>query len=298
MTKNILLLHHFETMWSDGFKMYGTSFEKCMANVIDYLVFSGNHIDELIVTRFEDHEWEPEHGPLLSVCESLGINVSLEVYGYGFRRCLDEDESAHDTYPDDDFGVKWCFGDRDHHEDEDILEIDGWHHELKGSHVILGGAFEGECLNDIEKVLSTLKLDVEKFDGLCVGTGVQYESFAVEKIGEELSHSKRIEELDEEISGLLDDQGVSDLMDLADDNSEAANIILKKYREIMEDFVSEFSDVFDLADNEILLEYYPSSRYSELDEVFETMLEGGQSDLESVISENIESERYPVSIQP
>lgn len=288
MSKSILLLHHVESMWNEPLSNFGTSVDQCIRNAIDYLLFSEEEIDEVILTRFEDADWEDEHSPLLDVCEHMGVPIRLEVYGYGFSRDPDEVEDALEIYPDNELGKTWCYGNRDYHSDADVLEIHDWHHDLKGAIVLLGGAFEGECLNDMEKILDTLDVDVKKLHELCVGTGVPYEPLAPRRLIDEMSHHQEaLDDLADEIEKHLEALEANDLMGLAEDYPNVAEKHFDRYLEIMEAYNEEVDEKYNIDMPDMLLEYAPTSPYSELQEIYEALLEGEVSELENVICEGL-----------
>ena len=71
-------------------------------------------------------------------------------------------------------GIDWCPGNRHYHDEDDFLMIEDWQRDLVGKNVILGGAFEDECINDIEQVLNTIGVNFERVDSLIIGSGVDY----------------------------------------------------------------------------------------------------------------------------
>lgn len=286
MSRNVLLMHHMESMWEESLRQYDTSLEECVSNTIDYILFSDQEIDEVIVTRFEGIDWDDEHAPLIDVCERLGIPIKLEEYAYGFTRDIDED--GLEMYPDENLDQTWCFGDRDHHNESNILEIHPWHHELKNDHVILGGAFEGECLNDMEKILGTLQINVTKVDSLCIGTGVSYEPLAKTKLVDEMSHHQQaLDTLSDEIEKHLDKLEIDDLLELAKSYPKLADKHVDRYHDIMEEYKDEVESKYAIDSPYILLDYAPSTPYVELSEVFEASFDGDISELETVINENM-----------
>lgn len=171
---NILLLQHFEPYWEDGLSKLGTDFQTELNKVLDFV--NNTDLDLVIITQFESFELNDEHAPLIELCQRKGIQIQQKTYGYAFMR----DEDAIDRYPLGELDKTWCYGTRDHHGEEDVLEIEDWHHNLKGHTVYLGGAFEGECLLDKETVLSAIAVDFIKVDGLSVGHWSKYEFIGLE----------------------------------------------------------------------------------------------------------------------
>lgn len=174
----VLLLHHFETIWSESLEKNDTSFENQMNKYIDYIL-SNKDLDKVIVTRFEGFDFEPEHQALISCCEHLNINIECIEYAYGWSKDMNED-----LFIDENEGTKWCYGTRDHHDGiNDVLIIDDWMHDLKGSKVIVGGSFSGECVLDILTVLENIDLELVERKDLIVGEYVDYDfKTQIEKI--------------------------------------------------------------------------------------------------------------------
>lgn len=166
----VLLLHHFETMWSESLEKYDTNFENQMNKYIDYIL-SNKDLDKVIVTRFEGFDFEPEHQALISCCEHLNINIECIEYAYGWSKDMNED-----LFVDENEGTKWCYGTRDHHDGiNDVLIIDDWMRDLKGSKVIVGGSFAGECVLDILTVLGNIDLELVESKDLIVGEYIDYD---------------------------------------------------------------------------------------------------------------------------
>lgn len=167
---NVLFLHHFEAMWSDGLAKFGTTIEEQTEKVLDFL--EHNEIDEVILTRFDDFQIDIEQEPIKNYCDRNGIDFTLHIYGYGMHK-----EHDPDKYVDEDYGITWCQGTRGHHDENDVLDIEDFHTELKNnnSKVYLAGAFEDECVLDQEAIFDEIGVNYEKVNGLVVGDGYDYE---------------------------------------------------------------------------------------------------------------------------
>jgi hypothetical protein len=181
-------------MWNDGLKKFNTNFDEMMYKVLDFIEY--NEPDKVIVTRFEDFGPELEHSPLLQLCNSLAIPIEFKEYGYGFYR--DPEDDGEERYPTLQFNETWTYGTRDHHGEEDVLEIHDWHHAIKRNNdtVMLAGAFVDECLLDAQTVMDTLGIPYTDIEGLQVGSGVEYE-FMLEPEEEE-PEDEYNDELDDE----------------------------------------------------------------------------------------------------
>jgi hypothetical protein len=162
-----LLLHHFETHWEDAMRADGTSFDEQLHKILDYL--SEANVGKVIVTRFSGNNLEDVHYPLQSACENLGIQLTVHEYGYGWSR---EDDSH---YKEGDLNKSWCFGGRGEHTEKNVLQIEDWQHQLhREESVIVAGAFEDACINDLETVFTAIDLVYQREDSLIVGACVPY----------------------------------------------------------------------------------------------------------------------------
>ncbi|CAH6995137.1 hypothetical protein VCHA53O466_140178 [Vibrio chagasii] len=100
---------------------------------------------------------------------------------------LDEDDldvirsysPENEAYPMDELDESWIFATREGYDEENVLPIHDWQRDLVGEDVILCGAYEGECILDMETVLEHLDIGHERVDELIVGTGCEYEYVGV-----------------------------------------------------------------------------------------------------------------------
>lgn len=205
----VLLLQHFESYWEESLKNMNTSFEECMSKVVDFVV-SRDDIDKIIITLFEDAELNHEYGLLEKICDDKGITLEAHNYAYAWYKDPNPEDSA---YPESTRNIDWCPGTRDHHGEEDVIQIDPWQKELKeqNAYVFLGGAFDGECVKDQEAALDMLEINYERVEGLIVGSGYGYE-FVL----------KSYEEVDAEMAHLMEEvaERYNDLMDECDDDED------------------------------------------------------------------------------
>ncbi len=167
---NILILHHFETMWNEGLSKFNTTFEEQSNKYIDYIINNKDNLDKVIITRFEGVNFESEHYPLINVLDSLNIQYECIEYAYGWSK-----ESNEEFFSTKNENITWCQGTRDYHTEEDVLLIEEWMHDLKNDNVFLAGSFENECVLDLETALSAININFTKLDDLVVGTFVEYE---------------------------------------------------------------------------------------------------------------------------
>lgn len=148
MKKHTLLIHHLEEQWRTGLEGFGLSPESMALNIIDFLHSpKGRHINDVIFTRFEDHLPCDTQHPIIDYLKGRGIAHTHHVFGYGETQDMFEDQDCtlveatrHDAYQDQ------------------VVYIDEWHKELKFSQtVLLCGAFEGECIQDAEDMLTHVR---------------------------------------------------------------------------------------------------------------------------------------------
>lgn len=296
--ENVLFLHHFEEMWEDGLKSFDTNMEDITNKVIDFLMDKGD-IDTVFITKMESVNPEESHHLLLEYCENNDINVVFQEYAYAMYRDLemhDEDDEDYDPdnvpYPMEKLDKTWTYGNREHHDKEtDVLDIEEFHYELKNvNKLYLAGAFEGECINDQETILDAIDAEYEKIDGLVVGTYVDYEFKALNKIRNQLT-----EELDEIATILKDNFENVEAEDMKIENPELFEEVLDK----IENFINDNNEYLNIIGFSLDVEHYileqalEAEKYDEFDSFKEEMLD----DLEEIKETNnlkidIENEFY------
>lgn len=179
----VLIIHHLELVWEDGYERAGESFESLAAKVIAHIM--KNDYDRVILTRFEDSDFGSEHHTYLEIesedYESDYQNVASHVndvfeYGYGWdidilkdsyywdREDL-QDVIEYDQLPED---IKSEWGMGGHH--SEIVMIEEWMKELKNKKcdVYICGAFDGECIEDLECALNHIDLDFTRINSLII----------------------------------------------------------------------------------------------------------------------------------
>lgn len=250
MSKNILYLHHFEPYWEEGLNNNGTSFEKQLDNILDFLYFNEKKYDEIIITTFEDLDLSPEHERLINYCNTNQIQLSNHVYGYGFTRELDDEDSLL-NYPEEELGTSWCYGNRIYHGEEDILVIEDWQHDLKGNQIDLGGAFEGECLNDAQTIMDTLNIEYTNIESLMVGTGIEYES-NIEKIidNETTKLNEETSVIEDKIDKAIVDKKLDDFEELMEKYPHIALKHVRALKEKYHDYLEKLDEYSELGDKE------------------------------------------------
>lgn len=147
-----LIIHHLECAWDFGYRKQGTSFELLCQDVVAHLQHV--HYDKVILTRFEDDSFQDEH------------------HYSGLSEFVDEIKI---------YGYMWCQEDVDNHVlgggcSSDFVEggshsiyvyIDDWMRKLNGI-IDICGAFEFECLEDLQIALDSLDLSYNKVWNLIV----------------------------------------------------------------------------------------------------------------------------------
>jgi hypothetical protein len=167
---NILILHHFETIWNEGLSKFNTTFEDQLNKYIDYILDNKDTLDKVIITRFEGINFEDEHYPLISLLDNLNIQYECIEYGYGWTK-----DSNREFFSPKNENITWCQGTRDYHTEEDVILIEEWMHDLKNDNIFLAGSFENECVLDIKTAFDAINVNLTKLDDLVVGTFVEYE---------------------------------------------------------------------------------------------------------------------------
>jgi hypothetical protein len=145
--RKILILHHVEPMWEDGFDK----------DVFDYMMDIIRHIeqqnyDKVILTTMEGGSCYPEIKHLVDVEEQ---------WGYGWE----DPEDCPEIYKNWGIDIK------------DIIQANGhefaylysWIKELKGNDIHLAGGHQFECLQDLVDSLEHLNISYTKQHELIYG---------------------------------------------------------------------------------------------------------------------------------
>jgi hypothetical protein len=141
-----LIIHHFESMWEEGIRDKGLDLYRFAALLMDHMRVS--LYDRVILTRFEDDRLEDIH-------HDTGLSEYIDVvheYGYGWERGM-IDGAEDDT---------WAEG--GYH--SEIVYLPEWMKALPDS-VDLCGAFDGECIEDMEIALDACGKDVNRVE-MCI----------------------------------------------------------------------------------------------------------------------------------
>jgi hypothetical protein len=148
----VCIIHHLETMWQPAMKtIFGVDAFEFAENVAEHL--RNSFYDLVILTRFETPQLEGFH-------YETGLSDFIHKvydYGYGWRKGEIDGRK----------GKNWVDG--GHH--SEVVLLTDWLHDLaaKKVDVDLCGAFEGECIEDMEIALSALGVNYKKLNNLIVG---------------------------------------------------------------------------------------------------------------------------------
>lgn len=157
-----LIIHHLQPMWENGYKMFNTSFDEMLENVYNHINEVG--YDKIIITNFEaGMDLEDEQYPLNDFYNELqDYMYGWELNGQGFTD--EEVEAIEDgQVVTDEYGTKWGQG-GNHSE---IVMVSDWMEDLDGE-VFLCGAFDGECIEDMELALGHANVEFNRVESLIV----------------------------------------------------------------------------------------------------------------------------------
>lgn len=139
-----LIIHHLELCWESGYKKFGTSFEELIEKFAFHL--DSVSYDRIILTRFEESAMGPEYWPIANY-----VNEVLP-YAYGWEATEKE------AYPD-------MFAEGGNH--SEVVLIEDWM-KIPGE-VYISGAFDGECIEDLEIALRHCNVPFSRIEHLIVG---------------------------------------------------------------------------------------------------------------------------------
>lgn len=143
-----LIIHHLESIWEEGYKKNGTDFETLCFSVVQHI--EEVEYDRVILTRFENPQFEDAH-------HYTGLSQfidEVQEYGYGWDGdCVLEDEEDED----------WVEGG----EHSEFVWLAPWMRTLNGD-VDICGAFDFECIEDLEIALRALEIKFNRIEKLIV----------------------------------------------------------------------------------------------------------------------------------
>jgi len=147
-------MHHLEPMWDASYRQFGnTCFAELCEEFVEHIEI--NDYDRVILVQFED--WKPQE---LHYLYGLGQLVT-DSYNYAYGWTSEEAESCAE---DNSNNVEFCEGGRH----SDVVMIAEWMHELKGQDIYISGAFDGECIDDLETALDFLELPYTRIEELII----------------------------------------------------------------------------------------------------------------------------------
>lgn len=154
----ILIIHHLESMWENGYKNAGTSFDEIAKKVISHIRRA--KYDRVILTQFENWKAQDEH------YESGIAEYVTNWYDYAYAWELDDDI---EDQPDEngflyEHGSKYIKGGNH----SSYVLISDWIENLQGHSVKLCGAFDGECIEDMEIALNACNVKFKRIEKLIV----------------------------------------------------------------------------------------------------------------------------------
>lgn len=159
-----LIIHHLQPMWNSGLNNFGTSYWEMLDEVCTHL--QENDYDNVIVTNFEaGFDLEDEQQPLREFCYPT---VHDYMYGWEFE-CAEIDEQQKEDIEngkivEDAFNTSWALGGSH----SQIVLIPEWMKDLKNDEVYICGAFDGECIEDLEIALGALDIEPNRIENLIV----------------------------------------------------------------------------------------------------------------------------------
>jgi hypothetical protein len=148
----VLIIHHLEPIWEPSYiRMGAGSFEAICWQFIEHL--EENHYDKVILTQFE--HWKPQNEHYLTGIANF-INP-WEEYAYGWDRDLWDDEHSIE-------GIDYAPGNLH----SETVRLDDWMRDLRNADVYISGAFDGECIDDLETALKFLNIPYKRVEELII----------------------------------------------------------------------------------------------------------------------------------
>ena len=142
-----LVIHHVESMWDSSLMNFGTNIYEVCQRIIEQI--ESSNYGRIILTRFEEDVLEDVH-------YETGLAEHIQVvhdYGYGWEEGMIDGEE----------GETWAEG--GHH--SQIVYLPDWIKALS-KNVDLCGAFDGECIEDMEIALEACGKNVNRIENCIV----------------------------------------------------------------------------------------------------------------------------------
>lgn len=143
----ILICHHIEPHWDKSLRKHGTSFLKLEEAVTKHVRRA--KYDKVIVVRFETYSFDRDICdyetlyPYISDIVEYGVYYGNDYREEGFEHAY---VSAHEGY----------------------APIAEWMYNLREHQISICGAFDGQCVADLEACLNHLKIKYRRIEDLIV----------------------------------------------------------------------------------------------------------------------------------
>lgn len=144
----VLVIHHLESLWESGYKNQGTSFDELVRKAISHIRHA--KYDKVILTQFENWQAQDEHYES-GIAEYIN---EWHDYGYGWD---------YDSIPDESFDDYVKGGNH-----SEYVYLPEWMKNLKYDNVSICGAFDGECIEDLEIALQACNVKFRRIEKLIV----------------------------------------------------------------------------------------------------------------------------------
>jgi len=145
-----IIIHHLQSIWDEGLIGMGTDFETEIYKVCEHL--NKVEYDRIIVTNFEANLSLDEDKLILS-----DFYPEVHDYMYGWERKEVEEWKDHKE------GVDFCQGGQH----SEVVLTPEWMRKLEGE-IYICGAFDGECIEDLECALEGCGKNFERLNHLIV----------------------------------------------------------------------------------------------------------------------------------
>ena len=149
----ILIIHHLDPHWEVGYNRAGTSFDDLQVKFLKHL----NRVkyDKVILTRFDDYRLTEEYFP-----EFAQKVDKVENYSYGWEKDQVEAEIEECSEKPEN----WAEGGNH----SDMVWLAPFIRKLKDEDVTISGAFDGECLEDLEIALKACGVKYKRNEKLII----------------------------------------------------------------------------------------------------------------------------------
>lgn len=155
-----IIIHHLQVMWDRGLRNLGTDFETELEKVVEHL--REEQYSRVIVTNFEANfglDFEQE------ILQEFNPVVYEYMYGWELdtRVFTNEDISVLENGQTVNCKQDICWTLGGNH--SDVVIVDDWMKELQGD-IFICGAFDGECIEDLEIALEGAGKDFKRINEL------------------------------------------------------------------------------------------------------------------------------------